>query len=630
VLSSKNEGKQEARFATRLDVLNERLDTLAATVATTSSALAKKDGEIVALQRALESRDETLRALVQHVNRAAEVQAADVPPDANELRSLRNAVAALTKERASGVNAGQIEQLVAGLRALDQRVQGLAAAAAAPPAPTTDPVTSARIDALAAELAVVRRTPTGVTEQQLDERVAETSDALANVRRQLDALGEQLERVESTRVALETRLERGLEERDVALEEASRRGDALAAQLSRLGALSDRVGELEQTHGTDLEAADRRSTATDAALERLSHRLDALGDRLGGIESTYAAQDERLDNRFRTVKDTLASLSQRLDAAQSTDHTRLDRRFEESEEALAGLAQRLDAVRETLARMDRVHDVDEERFDQRLAELSGELTALSRRIDAVQGFDETRLERRFEEADGALGKLSQRLDAVAGTVESAAASLGHKEHELAALQRHFTESSTRIETIVDDIRDALHSFGDLESTPTDELAARLERVETATRKSTDSTARTAGELSARIDAIDRRVATVADEVSRAKTLWPVALRSLEARLEDAVHGHRPEGEADPVRADEPSEDLLAGLRDSLQAMESVAAEMARASETLGDPAAETPAEELPAEDVSHGEESSLEPAQHPEAQAAASGATIVPLRAGEP
>jgi DNA repair exonuclease SbcCD ATPase subunit len=590
VLHSKNEAKQDARFATRLDVLLERVDTLAATVATTSSALAKKDGEIVSLQRALESRDETLRALVQHVNRAAEAQAADVPVDANDLRSLRNAVAALTKERASGVNAGQIEQLVAGLRALDQRVQTLAAAAAA--------------------------------EKQLGERVAETSEALANVRRQLDALGERLEHVESTRIALETRLDRRLDERDVALEEASRRSDALAAQLAPLDGLADRVGELERAHGTDLEAADRRSTATDATLERLSQRLDALGERLGGIESTHAAQDERLDHRYRTIKDTLASLSDRVDAAQSIDHTRLDRRFEETDETLAGLAQRLDTMRETLARIDRMYDVDEDRLEQRLAELGTELTSLSRRIDAVQSVDEARLERRFEEAEGALENLSRRLDAVAGTVESAAAGLGHKEQELATLHRDFTESSSRIETIVDDIRDALHAFGDLGSTPIDELAARLERVETATRKSTDSSARTAGELSARIDAIDRRVATVADEVSRAKTLWPVALRSLEARLEDAVHGHRPE--ADPVGADEPSEDLLAGLRDSLQAMESVAAELARASDTLGDPAAGTP------EEASEAEKPSPEPAPHSEAQATASGATIVPLRAGEP
>jgi hypothetical protein len=109
LLSSKNDAKQEDRFAARLDVLLERVDTLASTVATTASAIAKKDGEIAALQRANEARDQTLQALVQHVNRAAEsATAADVPVDATELRSLRNAVAALTKDRASGVNVEQV------------------------------------------------------------------------------------------------------------------------------------------------------------------------------------------------------------------------------------------------------------------------------------------------------------------------------------------------------------------------------------------------------------------------------------------------------------------------------------------------------------------------------------------
>jgi chromosome segregation ATPase len=256
------------------------------------------------------------------------------------------------------------------------------------------------------------------------------------------------------------------------------------------------------------------------------------------------------------------------------------------------------------------------------------LATLRSQVEALGGLragpTDQQLEQRVATTDEAVETLSRRLDTLAETVESAAAGLGRKEDELATLHRHFTESSTRIETIVDDIREALHAFGDLASTPVDELAARLERVETATRKATDSSERSIGELSSRIDVIDRRVATVADEVSRAKTLWPVALRSLEARLEDVVHGRRSEAQADAAHAGEPSEDLLAGLRDSLQAMESVAAEMARASETLDDAN-----EELPHEEASPAEMPSSEPAAQTEAQAAASGATIVPLRSGE-
>jgi hypothetical protein len=102
-------------------------------------------------------------------------------------------------------------------------------------------------------------------------------------------------------------------------------------------------------------------------------------------------------------------------------------------------------------------------------------------------------------------------------------------------------------------------------------------------------------------------------MGRAKTLWPVALRSLEARLDDVVtRSHAPhptESELpQPGPADE-SDHLLAGLRDSLHAMESVAEEMARASEAW----------------ASDGDASVPETLE-----ASPGGARVVPLRASEP
>jgi len=305
------------------------------------------------------------------------------------------------------------------------------------------------------------------------------------------------------------------------------------------------------------------------------------------------------------------------------------------------LARRLDVLGETLGQRDRTRAVQDEQLIHRVETTSDALVTLSRRLDALQSVDEAHLNRRLEAMDDALATLAERHDTLGATIESAAAGLGDKERELATLQRHFTESSTRIESIVDDIREALHAFPELSSTSIDDLAARLERIETATRKATETSARAAGELSGRIDAIDQRVATVADEVSRAKTLWPVALRSLEARLDDAVHARRHEAETTDTHAPgAPADDLLAGLRDSLQAMETVAAEMARASETLSPqpdepeakghhdaPTAETDAAETPAEEPAAEEPQSVE---QPPAAASAGGATVVPLRSGEP
>ncbi len=252
-----------------------------------------------------------------------------------------------------------------------------------------------------------------------------------------------------------------------------------------------------------------------------------------------------------------------------------------------------------------------------LATLRSQVEALG---GLASGAKDEHLDRRIADTEDAIAQLAERIDSLATGVESATTSLGAKEHELAALHRHFTESSTRIESIVDDIREALSALPEPGSASLDDLAGRLERIEASTRKASETNARTAGELTGRIDVIDQRVAAVAAEVARAKTLWPVALRSLEARLDDAVHGHRPEPSATDDTAstsppDGPADDLLAGLRDSLQAMETVAAEMARASDTLGDPDDDRPDAEEPAET---------------ETPVATAGATIVPLRTGEP
>jgi DNA repair exonuclease SbcCD ATPase subunit len=444
--SSKNDSKQDARFVARLDVLLERVDTLASTVATTASAIAKKDGEIASLRRDLEARDQTLQALVARAQAAQPAGAGGPVADSNELRSLRNAVAALTKEHAEDRGTAHVEALVASVRSLGQRVDELSASAqAAATAPATDPETASRIGALEAQLASVR--------SFLEQRASEPD----------------------------------------------RPSDELLAMLATL-----------------------RSQV----------------------------------------------------------------------EALSGL---------------------------------------------TAGVTEEQLDDRFAEMDGARQKLSQRIDALAESVESATTSLGSKEQELAALHSHFTESSTRIESIVGDIRETLHAFPELSSTSLDALAARVERIEESTREATDARERGRVELARRVDDIEQRVTTVAEEVARAKTLWPVALRSLEARLDDAVHAGRPDAdEGDAKRAgsaDEPSEDLLAGLRDSLQAMESVAAEMARASETLSGSVDEPPTSEPP-EAPEHEEapeqEETAEPEPEAHASAAVAGATIVPLRASEP
>ncbi len=464
MLSSSKPEKSEAKFVARLDVLTERVDTLAQTVATTASAMAKKDGEIAALRKELDARDERLADFITKTRTAA---------TGTELIELKEAVAALAKDRSKGGGASskQLDDLVAKVGLLGQRLETLS---------TTVSTTAAGLAGREGELATIRK--------RLDSAPA-----------------------------------------------------PVAGVAAPDPAMTQRVGDL----------------ATEVTASKL--QLDGLSSELAAIKALVEQRGAEPQRPSEEVREMLTVLRSKV-------------------EELAGFRA----------------GVTEEQLEQRLAE-TGE----------------------------SVRSVADRIDALATTVDGAVTSLTSKEHELAALHRHSTESSGRIESIVEDIRDALSAFPEPGSANVDDLAARMERVaervetfEEASREAAEARERAAVELARRIDAVDQQVAAVASEVARAKTLWPVALRSLEARLDDvASHTRRPDLSPVPDADDAPAdgeddtaadEDLLAGLRDSLQAMESVAAEMARASDVLA-----------PSADDSH---------EHEHEPVAAAGGTIVPLR----
>jgi chromosome segregation ATPase len=463
VLSSKNESKVEERFAARIDLISERLDTLASTVATTASAMAKKDGEIATLRRDLQARDEQIQAL------AARAQASGAA-DPRELLELRQAVAALSNERIKQAGTKQIDELADKVGLLGQRLETVS---------TTISTTAAGLAKREGELASIRKhletLPAGP--------VAATPDP--DLGRQLDELGTGL-------VSVKMRL------------------DGQAAEL--------------------------------AAVKTIAVEQQAPAEELRAMLTTLRGQVESLDGLRPGVTD--------------------------------------------------------EQLDERLAETAAELDV-----------------------------LAQRIVALTSTVETAAANLTDKEHELAALHRHFTESSTRIESIVDDLREALGAFP--ESAPEaiaavrSQLQSTVEQVETVARRlDALEAARPEGvvrELVERVELLDKRVAAISAEVARAKTLWPVALRSLEARLEDVTTArhHTAESADDAESSPEAADDLIAGLRDSLHAMESVAAEMERASEP----------EPAPQPAAASDDTAEAPPAQQ---QALAGGARVVPLRSSDP
>ena len=464
--SSKSDSKHEVRFVARIDVLGERVDTLASTIATTASAMAKRDGEIAALRKELDARDERLAAFVTQSREAA---------DGADLRELKEAVAALTSEGSKRGGSKQIDDLTAKLGLLGQRLDTLS---------TTVSTTAAGLAGREGELATIRK--------RLDSSLPGSGSA------------------------------------------APAADPELRNQLAGLS----------------------------SATTNMATRLDEQGAEVDALKARLASRETDSPPASDELRAMLAMLRTRMES--------------------------LDGLR---------GGVTEEVLDDRLTETTD-----------------------------ALAHISARVDDLASSLEAATARVADKEHELAALHRHFLESNARVESVVDDLREALGAFPETDPGALAALTAQLETNSAGVASVASRVDRLEGahvadlgaELGARIDLMDKRIETVAVEIKRAKTLWPVALRSLEARLDDLVsprrgadasQAHEPAEDEDAHGGDD-SEDLLAQLRDSLQAMENVAAEMERTSDGwAGDDAPDGPPNMQ---------------------QAVGGGAQVVPLRTGDP
>lgn len=507
--SSKSDAKSEARFATRIDVLSERVDTLATTIATTASAMAKKDGELVALRRELEAREERIASLLNEARGG----------HGSELADLRKELEALSSTRSKQPGNKQLEQLGAKIDLIAQRVDTLA---------TTVSTTAAGLAGREGELAVLRKKVEasgagGGGAVGLDEalqRQLETLTANAfSTRSQLDAQAEEL-------TALKTQLE--LSENDPRASENDAHSDELGAMLSTLRAQVEALDGLRAgATGASQEDIDRRAAETEAALEVVTGRIDEL--------STH------VDSAMTNLSDKEHELAA------------LHRHFTESSSRIGTIVEDL---REALGAFPATGPAVVEELTSQIELAMGEIASVSDRIDRLeQNSSESADANAVEHLDGALESIRVKLD----TAE--------KKREASAKE--------------------------------------AKRVSTAV-----------AEITARIDHIDKRVASVANDVARAKTLWPVALRSLEARLDDLTPRSAPPHPRDEAAVEptgETTDDLLAGLRDSLQAMETVAAEMAKASETLGGDEGSSD------DDAAHEEDDELP-------QAVAGGARVVQLR----
>ncbi len=595
----------------RGDDLATRLDSLSATITATGDRFETRSVELEEMERRF---------------RETSSRVDDLAGGLTELRASVESLStdAVAREKAEADAARDVDDRISSVRArgddLATRLDSLSA---------TITATGDRFETRSVELEEMERR-FSETSSRVDNLVGELTRALAEAPdpRSLEAeLGARIDQLSERSVELEARLERADATVPAQLQEA----------LSEVGELDRRLVE---EHGLVAALAARLEMSTASTAERLSGGEAELASLRSYVEeggNRLAAALTELRQSGSTVSEQIAALEEADADAQRT----LDERIANVAGAVVelgdGLGSALARVAESergLASVQALAEDGSARLGSQVSELTQHVTAVSSQLGALEhgggeiGDKVSQLETSMHELadrvsgrDDALPALSQRVDALAVDVESAVTSLGEKERELTALQGHTAESSTRIETIVEDIRDAL---GALPDASPEALAALISRVESTAAGLTSVASRlerleavhvdqVAAELSERFDRLDARIAAVIAEMGRAKTLWPVALRSLEARLDDVVaRPHAPHPTESVLPQPEPADEsglLLAGLRDSFDAMESVAEEMARASAAW----------------ASDGNASVSE--TH---EASAGGARIVPFRASEP
>jgi chromosome segregation ATPase len=647
-------------LAGKVEQVSQRIDTVSSTVSTTAAGLAGRDGDVTSLRRALEADAARIEAELVELRRAV---------DPAPIAELRQAVRQLRDETAEQRHSYQrwfetasttVNGLAGGLTELRASVESLSTGAAAREQAEADAARDVddrissvrargddlgtRLDSLSATMAATGdRFETRSAElAEMELKFSETSSRVDNLVGELTRALAEAPDPRALEAELGARIDE-LSERSVELEARLERADAtVLAQLEE--ALSG-VGELDrrlvEEHGLVAALAARLETSTASTSERLSGGEAELASLRAYVEeggTRLAAAVTELRQSASSVSEQIAALEEADADAERTLDDRIANVAGAVDELGAGLTGAFARVAESERGLASVRALAEDgsaRLGSEVSELKQQVTAFSSQLGALEhgsgemGDKVSQLgksvhelfEQISERDDALLPALSQRVDALAADVESAVTSLVEKEREVAVLQGHATESSTRIETIVEDIREAL---GTLPDASPEALAALTSKVESTARRSDVVASRlerleavhvdqVAAELRERFDCLEARVAAVIAEMGRAKTLWPVALRSMEARLDDVVAraavSHPTESELPQPQPARESDHLLAGLRDNLHAMESVAEEMARASDAWASDG-DAPVSEA-----------------H---EASAGGARIVPLRASEP
>jgi uncharacterized phage infection (PIP) family protein YhgE len=573
--AAKHDPKLEERVKNRVDVVADRLETLASTVSTTSASIAAKDGELVSLRRELAagiSRMEALAADVRKTSRDREVE-------------LRKAIDKLSSDQAKRKRSERDPEVDRKLAYLGERMDTLSTTvqeASAATARREGELAALRKETGAADarfaesLSEIRRTVDPAPVQELRKRV----DALAARDRELATLRAKAQDRDAKVTAAIQELRKALTSvaehvnavrRDVepgALAKLDARlGDLEGPTLSMLGGKLDtleqsleetrpRLAELETSTSSMLVEVARGASEVRSGLVDVVDRLDALEESAGGI-------GPRMTELETSAASTLAEVG---------------RSSAEMRSALAGAVDRLDALERRTAEGPARAELDArfDRVESTLDELASGASVLSAELARVGGSLVT-VEQRI--SDGPSPELVSRVERVESALENAAtevrASLVEIERRLVSVEQQPALSGlrSRVDELEDDTGAVAARLAALESSAPD-LLAEVARVGAEARASRDDVAR-------RLDSVEMQAADTSAlaEVRAQLDALDAAVVAAAARVGE-VEASASKGLEDVLRTAAQAGAELPGLERRLDALEGRVAADAGASGRL--------------------------------------------------
>jgi chromosome segregation ATPase len=285
-------------------------------------------------------------------------------------------------------------------------------------------------------------------------------------------------------------------------------------------ALAERVDMLASTVSSAAAALARTDGEIAGLRKELGNGLARLEELTAELRSRARASD------LRELEKKLGSID--VAGARGSD----PKRIEDLASKIAGLAERVDTLGTTVASAAASG-----------AGRDGEVASLRRMLDQrapAQAVDE-RLVRRVENAVATSASVSLRIESQAAETNALAGRIEALEERLPVLEERVdTGESDRVALV-----------GSVVET----TAARWLELDRGLR-----------DLAERLDAAEKQASAVAAELSRATSLWPTALRSLESRVDELAGAPRRNPDA-PVQ---PAADthLLAAIQTLEQRMRS--------------------------------------------------------------